>query len=140
MRAFWIKVINILVIGVIIFVYQVGADTNARLNKAIGDLKTEIEEKKAEGAGIYTDGTYEGTGKGYKSEIKVRVNVKGGNITDITVMEQDDDPAYFGLASEIIDAVVDKQGTEGVDTVSGATYSSKGILEAVDDALEGASD
>jgi uncharacterized protein with FMN-binding domain len=141
MRAFWIKVINILVIAVVLFMYQTSAVSNAKLNRVIAGLKEKLEQAAIqEEAGKYTDGTYEGTGKGYKSEIKVKVTVEGGKITDITVVEHGDDPAYFGLASEITESIVEKQGTEGVDAVSGATFSSKGILEAVDNALEGASD
>lgn len=141
MRAFWIKVINILVICVILFMYQTGARSNEKMSGVIEDLKARLEEKQAEeSAPLYKDGTYEGTGKGYKSDIKVGVTVSGGRITEVKILEEGDDPAYLGLASEITEKITEKQGTEGVDTVSGATYSSRGILEAVESALEGASD
>ena len=141
MRAFWIKVITIAVIAVVLFMYQTSANSNARLNKVIEDLKAKIEEQKAQAsAGRYKDGTYEGTGTGYRGEIKVRVTVSGGQITDVEITESGDDPAYFELASGITGDIVEKQGTDGVDTASGATFSSKGILEGVDNALKGASD
>ena len=47
------------------------------------------------------------------------------------------DEAYLALAEQVLEDIVAKQGTDGVDTVSGATMSSRGILEAVDNALVG---
>ncbi len=140
MRAFWIKVINILVICVILFMYQTGARSNEKMSGVIEDLKARLRQQAEESAALYKDGTYEGAGKGYKSDIKAGVTVSGGRITEVKILESGDDPAYLGLASEITEKIIEKQGTEGVDTVSGATYSSRGILEAVESALEGASD
>ena len=85
-------------------------------------------------AGGYADGTYYGEGEGYKSTIRVAVTIAGGKISKIDVLSQDDDAAYFNRAKSLIAAVVDKQ-TTAVDTVSGATFSSEGILVAVEDAL-----
>lgn len=82
----------------------------------------------------YADGTYYGEGEGYKSTIRVAVTIAGGKISKIDVLSQDDDAAYFNRAKSLIATVVDKQ-TTAVDTVSGATFSSEGILAAVEDAL-----
>ncbi|MBR3147349.1 MAG: FMN-binding protein [Eubacterium sp.] len=140
MRAFWIKAINIAVIALLLFMYQTWSRSYSHMSKVIDDLKAQLEEQKQASAGRYKDGTYEGTGKGYKSDIKVRVTVAGGSITDVEIVDAGDDPAYLELASGITGDVVEKQGTEDVDTASGATYSSRGILEGVDNALKGASD
>ena len=82
----------------------------------------------------YADGTYCGEGEGYKSTIRVAVTIAGGKISKIDILSQGDDAAYFNRAKSLIATVVDKQ-TTAVDTVSGATFSSEGILAAVEDAL-----
>lgn len=81
------------------------------------------------------DGTYTGSGQGYKSTITVEVTISGGKITAIDVVSQDDDEPYFSNAKTLISQVIAKQSTS-VDTVSGATYSSKGILVAIKNALD----
>ncbi len=81
------------------------------------------------------DGEYQGTGRGFHGDIDVTVTVKGGYITDITIDSYRDDEKYFSRAKKsIIPSVISAQSVE-VDTVSGATYSSRGILSAILDAL-----
>ena len=81
------------------------------------------------------DGTYNGVGSGFKGDIDVSVTVQNGYITDVTIDHSPDTKKYFSRAkSKIIDRVITNQSVD-VDTVSGATYSSNGILEAVADAL-----
>lgn len=83
----------------------------------------------------YKDGIYTGTGKGYKGNITVKVTIKDGKITAIEVTDGGkDDKAFLDKAKAIIDVMLEKQ-TADVDTATGATYSSKGIISAVKDAL-----
>ena len=84
--------------------------------------------------GTYTDGVYTGTGTGYRGETEVSVTVSGGKITDIEIVSYQDDREYFERASAIVDDIISMQSVD-VDTISGATFSSNGILEAVADAL-----
>lgn len=82
----------------------------------------------------YKDGTYYGTGTGFGGTLKVKVEISGGKITDIQIMENQDGSEYISKASALINAIISSQSTN-VDTVSGATYSSVGIIQAVRDAL-----
>ena len=82
----------------------------------------------------YKDGTYYGTGTGFGGTLKVKVEISGGKITDIQIMENQDGSEYISKASSLINAIISSQSTN-VDTVSGATYSSVGIIQAVRDAL-----
>lgn len=85
--------------------------------------------------GTYKDGTYTGTGKGYKGTVTVKVTISGGKIKTIDVSGSDD-AAYFGKAKNgIVNKIISGQ-TTNVDTVSGATYSSNGIISAVRNALK----
>ncbi|MFY9446163.1 MAG: FMN-binding protein [Dethiobacteria bacterium] len=82
------------------------------------------------------DGTYQGTGQGYKGDIVVEVTVEGGKITDIKVISQEETDTYFATAYAVIpQRIIDEQNLE-VDVKTGATGSSAGIVEAVRDALQ----
>lgn len=86
----------------------------------------------------YLDGTYTGTGEGYGGDITVSVTVSGGQITAIEILSAEDEtPAYFRQATGVIEKILAQQ-VAGVDAVSGATFSSEGIMEAVENALSGA--
>lgn len=84
------------------------------------------------------DGTYTGSGTGYSGTITVRVTISGGKITNIEVVSTADGDPYFSNARAVIQRVIDAQSVN-VDTVSGATYSSRGILQAIRNALAQAS-
>ena len=142
MKAFWLKVINIAVICLILFVYQSAVRSNMKLEGSISTLREQLMQEGAEAPeaeeALYKDGTYEGTGTGYAGDIKVQVIVENGVISSIEITETSDDPAYLNMAKELTDIIIDGQTTEGVDTISGATFSSRGILDAVGEALKGA--
>lgn len=84
---------------------------------------------------VYKDGKYTGKARGFMSDINVEVTVSDGKISAIDVTDQNDTPAYWDMAKDIIPDIISANGTEGVDAVSGATYSSEGIKNAVDNAL-----
>lgn len=84
-----------------------------------------------------TDGTYTGTGKGMHSNIAVTVTVEDGAITSVTVDSQDETPGVSDPAFEQIPAAIVAAGNTDVDTVAGATLTSNGIIEAVNNALNG---
>ncbi len=85
----------------------------------------------ASAAGSYKDGVYTGTGAGYGGTIKVQMTVSGGRITEIKVLNHNESGGYFSRAQKLLDTILEKQTTDGVDVVSGATKSSNGLLTAV---------
>jgi RnfABCDGE-type electron transport complex G subunit len=86
---------------------------------------------------LVPDGTYSGTGLGFK-ELEVSVKVEGGRIVEVKVLRHDESPGISDPAlSGIPKAIVEKQSVK-VDAVSGATFTSQGIMEAVEKALAGA--
>lgn len=87
------------------------------------------------GASAYKDGTYTGTAGGFNGDITVSVTIKDGSIFAIDVTDQKDTPSYWERAKVIIPEIISANGTEGIDAVSGATYSSQGIINAVNNAL-----
>ncbi len=84
---------------------------------------------------VYKDGTYIGDGQGFGGNIQVQITIADDTLTDIQVVSAEkEDSAYLSQGKAVIDRILEAQSTD-VDTVSGATFSSTGILMAVEDAL-----
>lgn len=101
--------------------------------------ETAEDEEQEKGSFDLEDGVYQGTGTGYRGDITVAVKIKDKQIASIEILSASDDEPFFGRAKGLIDQIIKKQSTK-VDTVSGATYSSKGIISAVKNALTGEKD
>ena len=84
----------------------------------------------------YADGVYLGEGEGYEGPMTVRVTVFGGKVTSIELVNSMDDEPYFGRAWATVPGRIIAAQTTSVDAVSGATYSSEGIRDAVNNALK----
>ena len=82
----------------------------------------------------YLDGIYTAEAIGFEGKITVQVTVAEDKITDITVLSAEDEEEYLARAKRVIPAILEGQ-SPNVDAVSGATYSSTGILNAVKLAL-----
>ena len=82
----------------------------------------------------YLDGIYTAEAMGFEGEITVQVTVAEDKITDITLLSAEDEEEYLSRAKQVIPAILEGQ-SPNVDAVSGATYSSTGILNAVKLAL-----
>ena len=137
---FAIRTVSLLLILGVLWQYQHIAASRAAVVAERQQLIDEVEAYNAslteqDAASGYKDGTYEGTGIGFGGEITVSVTVADGKVTDITVLSADgEDPAYYNQALAVLDKIVSAQSTE-VDTVSGATFSSTGLIDAAADAL-----
>ncbi len=96
----------------------------------IGDVYVEYGDAQ----GI-ADGIYEGTGEGFRGAMTVEINVENQQIIDVYVTKTNDDAKWFNRAySTIVSNIIANQ-TANVEVVSGATYSSVGIIEGVANAL-----
>lgn len=96
---------------------------------------SEDAKKLGDAAGI-ADGVYTGEGSGFRGTMTVEVTVKDQKILSVEVVEHRDDQKWFNRANNTIpNSIVESQSTD-VDVVSGATYSSIGIRDAVKDALD----
>lgn len=87
-------------------------------------------------AGGYADGTYTGSGTGFGGTITVLVTVTDYKIAAINIVDASNETAsYFANAQGVISKILASQ-FPNVDAVSGATYSSKGIINAMKDILK----
>lgn len=90
------------------------------------------------GASGIADGVYQGEGRGFNGYMTIEITVVNELITKVEVVDHVDDARWFNAANgSIPDQIVDEQSAD-VNTVSGATYSSRGIIEGANAALEAA--
>ena len=156
MKSLLVRFINVAVIAIAIVGYN-GILTNREKTDEIAKLESEklarknAEEQAVQGKtedtqtaadaseeseGAYKDGTYEGEADGFGGPIQVKVTVENGEITDIEVVSAEkEDGAYLTMAMDVIPNLIEAQSAD-VDTISGATFSSTGIINAVEAALE----
>ncbi|KIR03197.1 hypothetical protein P261_02012 [Lachnospiraceae bacterium TWA4] len=137
MKTFWIRVVNLLVIIGVLFGYNTvlaqrkNAETIAKLENEL-----QVMQQQAEELGAYKDGTYKGEAQGFGGPIEVEAHVEKGKISAIDIVSaKKEDKAYLDAAKAIIESMIENQ-TADIDTISGATFSSTGIKNAVTKALE----
>ena len=87
-------------------------------------------------ARTYTPGTYTGVGAGKNGDITVEVTFSAEKIERITVVSHSETPSLSDAAIANIPTQIVESQSLGVDAVSGATYTSNGIVEAVADAVK----
>lgn len=145
-RDFILRAVNLVLILGVLWQYQntalLRADAVAQRQKEIKEVEAwnasvlqaqqEAEEEKPTGP---KDGTYEGSAYGFGDLITVSVTLKDGKMTDISVLSADgEDKPYYKQAVSVLNEMLSAQSTE-VDTVSGATLTADGLIDAVADAL-----
>lgn len=145
-RDFILRAVNLVLILGVLWQYQntalLRADAVAQRQKEIKEVEAwnasvlqaqqEAEEEKPTGP---KDGTYEGSAYGFGDLITVSVTLKDGRMTDISVLRADgEDKPYYKQAVSVLTEMLNAQSTE-VDTVSGATLTADGLIDAVADAM-----
>lgn len=115
---------------------QAKSDAKDKDNAAKEDAEEiDTEEESDDSENVYKDGTYTGSAQGFGGAITVQVTLANDEITDIQVTSAPgEDSAYLSQGEGVISSIISAQSTD-VDTVSGATFSSTGIINAVVDAL-----
>ena len=114
-------VISLILLGVII-------------GLAIG-LAIQINDPALKTAGAQK---YIGEAKGFIGPVRLEVLVDNGEIVKINILEHNETPGVSDPAFEQIPTrIIENQGTDGVDVVTNATFTSKAIIEAVNNALTG---
>ena len=140
MREFWMRLMSVVVIVGLILGYNSVLEVRAK-DEEIAKLNAKIEnteslEDEDSKNGSYKDGTYTGEADGFGGTVAVEVTVKDGKIEAVEVTSAEkEDSAYLAMAEDIIPKIIEEQSAE-VDTISGATFSSTGIKNAAEQALE----
>ena len=116
----------ILIIGATFTIVVVKSNIEANLEKLESLVVSDVDLTKV------SDGIYTGRYSAFPVAAEVKVTVEGHKITGIELVKHDNGQ---GKPAEVIPAKVVKAQSLNVDIVSGATYSSKVILKAIEDAL-----
>lgn len=128
----------LLIVTTILHIFEVGGfiGFDRVINSIKLDLNPKININDINISSDYKDGVYKGTGYGYGPDLKVLVSIKDGVIDEISIVSHNEvgEKFYKPAFDYIPKKIIDKQ-TYDIDAVSGSTYSSKGIIEAVEDAL-----
>lgn len=131
MKIFIAKSVNLLLIIGIIYIYCM---QTGKIQKSIS-ISNEADTGDISQSYFADDGTYEGSGDGFGGKIKVRLTVKDKKLQKVEILSAENETKdYLESAKKILDDAVKQQSTD-VDTVSGATLSSNGIISAMKDAL-----
>lgn len=132
----YISVFTILLLGYSYVVpdnnFNIPSIAKADFRESIVSNSKETKEKAEVDSTIY----YVGEGEGYEGTIKVSLGIDDGKITKIDVVEHSEDLEWYSQAKDPIIASVLETQSPDVDIVSGATYTSEGIINAINNALE----
>jgi uncharacterized protein with FMN-binding domain len=130
----------IFLLTIILHVVQVGGVQAHKLLLGIGisssQKVTANELNKSMQGATFKDGIYTGEADGYRPGLKVSIEIKNNTITSLEITEHNEVNSRFYQKSfdNTPQAILDNQSTE-VDTTSGATFTSIGIMNATNDAL-----
>lgn len=135
-----VRILNLILVLAMLLFYQI--ITSQRADKEAAAIsKAKKEAARSGGAAPsqsspYKDGTYEGSAEGYGGTVVMKVSIKDGKIADVqNVSASGEDASYWSMAKELIPQIKEAQDPN-VDAVSGATYTSNGIKNAVKLALQ----
>ena len=139
MKEFWIRVVSLAAIVMLLLGYNsvlVAREKDDQIARLTAEIEGSTTKEDEGTAGSYKDGTYTGEGEGFGGPISIEVTIKGGKVSAIDILSAEkEDGAYLEMAKDIIPIIIEKQ-TWDVDTISGATFSSTGIKNATQQALE----
>lgn len=125
------RIFKIIILMVLVMVVLIAGFTVFTQSKLKALVQTPIPSVALD---TIDDGIYEGNYSVFPVTVKLNVTVKGHEITEILILEHVN--GQGGKAEAIADQVIEKQSLQ-VDIISGATYSSKVILKALENALTG---
>lgn len=87
-------------------------------------------------AQAYTPGTYTGSAQGYAGPIEVTVEVDETHILSVTAVGESETPGIGQAALEVLAPKIAEENSTQLDVVAGASFSSRGLMAAVEAALE----
>lgn len=134
-RVFLVKAVNVAAVVLLVCGFSLWASQTAAADAAVQQQITEAERAANRGS-FATDGVFTGSAQGYGGPVNMQVSIKNGYIDDVQVVSApNEDAPYLSQAVKLLDDIKNEQ-TVNVDTVSGCTYSSVGILNGTKEALE----
>lgn len=126
--------LSLILVIAILAAYNIWAVNTADADAAV--TQDALEARISASKGPYaTDGTFEGSAQGYGGIVTTATTVENGWISNVEIVDaSSEDAAWLDMASVLPERIVEAQ-TPSIDVVSGATFTSTGILNGVTEAL-----
>ncbi|MDO5118376.1 MAG: FMN-binding protein [Eggerthellaceae bacterium] len=135
LKYFGIKVFNLVIIVAALVMFSSWA-AKANAHDQMVEEQIAAAERAANRGDYTTDGTFEGSAQGYGGPVKMQVVIENGYIESVTILDASkEDEAWLDMCVGLPDEIVKAQ-TTSIDVVSGATYTSAGILNGTTEALQ----
>ena len=135
LKYFGAKAFNLVVIIVALSLFNSWAVKANAHDEMVEEQIAEAERAASRGA-YTTDGTFEGSAQGYGGLVKMQVVIDNGYIDSVTILDASkEDEAWLDMCVDLPAKIVKAQ-TTSIDVVSGATYTSAGILNGTTEALQ----
>ncbi len=112
-----------------------GSEPGSETTVSIAAEETgDVKESESHEAGV--SGTFEGSAQGFQGEVKVTLTLENGVLVAASAEGEEETPDIGGRALELMPQAMVAANSVEVDTISGATLTSNGILEAAGAALD----
>lgn len=105
-----------------------------------GSSATSTSDSSTETSAKYTPGTYVGKAQGIRSEVEVSVTFDENSITNIEVTSHGETKNIADAAIEKVPAEILEAQSLDVDVVTSVTFTSRAIINAVEEAAKQATD
>lgn len=129
---FIFRLISLTCILLAMYQFQIKATT---YQEKVDEVKKEQIRLAKEAAEKFKNGKFTGEAYGFAGYVSVQVIIKDGGIDKINLIAADnEDQPYLDMSMIVLDKIIEVQGPE-VDTVSGATFTSQGLIDASREAL-----
>ena len=128
------KAINLVAIVALLAAFSTWA-TEAQAHDAAVEEQIIAAERAAHRGPYPVDGVFSGEAEGFGGLVKMQATVEDGYITAVDILDAShEDDAWLDMAIVLLDRI-EKEQTTNLDVVSGATYTSAGILNGTAEAL-----
>lgn len=130
----WARVANLVLAVAVLAAFSTWASQAQASDAAVQEQITAAE--RATQRGPYgADGVFTGSAQGFGGLVEMQATIQDGYITAVEILDAShEDEAWLNMAVVLVDRIVQEQ-TTNLDVVSGATYSSAGILNGTAEAL-----
>ena len=129
------KTVNLALVVAVLVGFSVWASEAYARDEAVAEQIAEAERAASRGP-YATDGVFSGSAQGYGGPVQMQAVIENGYITTVEILDAShEDQAWLDMCLGLPDQIVKAQTTD-IDIVSGATYTSAGILNATTEALQ----
>lgn len=128
------KAINLVAIVALLVAFSTWA-SEARAHDVAVEEQIIAAERAAHRGPYPTDGVFSGAAESFGGLVKMQATIEDGYITSVDILDAShEDDAWLDMAIVLLDQI-EKEQTTNLDVVSGATYTSAGILNGTAEAL-----